>query len=137
MEPNINGSEMFNDIDVEKSSQLTEGIDEINFSQSSSNFNANNMTQSFAQEISSVDFIQDTKDTKDTSVQLRYMRSAHNLSHLSPGKMKATIRQYVNWKGTDKDIDRYVKECSICSTWSKSLGEPVPHYLRACCYCSL
>ena len=64
MEPNINGSEMFNDIDVEESSQLTEGIDEINVSQSSSNSNANNMTQSFAQEISSVDFIQDTRDTK-------------------------------------------------------------------------
>ena len=55
------------------------------------------------------------------------MRSAHNLSYLSPGKMKATLRQYVNWKGMDKDKDRYVKECSVCSIWSKSLGEhPFP-----------
>ena len=41
--------------------------------------------------------------------------------------MKATIRRYVYWKRMDKDIDSFVKECHVCSIWSKSLGEhPFP-----------
>ena len=71
--------------------------------------------------------IRETTTITDMSTKLRYMRSAHNLAHLSPGKMSATIRQYVNWRGMDADILNYVSQCHVCSLWSKTTGEsPYP-----------